>query len=142
MTTALATIADATLKKDIRAAFRQRKWEDTQLRNGVYDEIRPAIRSHMERTLTKSRIWWGIVACSVVPIESRCSGMRCGKSHRTRTCHPYMKIKVHVSRASDGTSRYLNINIRIVEVKAAVQAPPAQIKTQIASDQIKLASSW
>lgn len=51
-----ATISDATLNKDIRASFLNRGWANTQLCNGVYGAIRPKIRSHLGRTLTKSRM--------------------------------------------------------------------------------------
>lgn len=52
----MATIGNATLSKEIRAAFEKRRWEDTTLSNGVCGAIIPNVRSHMKRTLTKSRM--------------------------------------------------------------------------------------
>lgn len=44
------------MSKEIRAAFGKRWWGNTVLCNGVSGAIIPTIRSHMKRTLTKSRM--------------------------------------------------------------------------------------
>jgi hypothetical protein len=52
----MATIGDATINKHIRQSFVGANFPNTSLQRGVYGIVRGAIRSHMRRTLNKSRM--------------------------------------------------------------------------------------